>query len=118
MAHRQLAIKGVRPPLPEDSRPDRKKAKALGLNLIQYRVLVALSKAGTDGLSYGGIEIKTGYYSVQSWNMRGEQPNRKGLVTQGLVHETVVDSWGRNCTFFHITAAGRKLLEKLKTLEA
>jgi hypothetical protein len=97
---------------------DRGALKAAGLSLVQYRILTALAGAGKGGLSYRGIEAKTGYYSVLTANLRARSTNKgqetdhgASLGAKGLVRESVQETpGGRTLLVFVITAKGRKAL--------
>lgn len=99
----------------------REAAKAKELTPIGYVVLSALNNAGADGLTYRGIEAKTGYYSVLTAVLRAKAGNFRGaegldheasLGARGLVKEEMRDVEGRDTLTFVITAKGRKLLAK------
>lgn len=85
---------------------DREAAKAADLNLVHYRVLRALVKAGKP-LSYRGIEKVTGYYSTLTKVLRDTHDN--SLCSLGLAKEEVDAD---NTLTFVATAKGRKVFEK------
>ena len=97
---------------------DRAALKAAGLTLVQYCILAALSGAGKGGLSYRGIEAKTGYYSVLTANLRARSANKgvehaheASLGAKGMVREATQETpEGRSVLVFVITAKGRKAL--------
>jgi hypothetical protein len=92
--------------------------KAAGLTLVQYRILTALGGAGKGGLTYRGIEAKTGYYSVLTANLRAksarqgeEHAHDDSLGAKGMVKEATQETpGGRTLLVFVITAKGRKAL--------
>ena len=104
------------------SEAERAKAAACGLTLVQHRILTAISKS-TDGLSYRGIEAKTGYYSILTSQLRagasrpGFDPSTHddSLGSKGLVREEMRETEdSRSVLTFVISAKGRKTLEKGK----
>lgn len=86
---------------------EREAAKSLGVTLVHYRILKALSKASTDGLGYRGIEAKTGYYSTLTAELRPEHEGSLGAL--GLVKVSLIEDKG---LMFALTAKGRKLISK------
>lgn len=100
-----------------DDSKERAAAKTAGISLVHLRILKALKKS-PNGLTYRGIEAKTGYYSVLTAQLRKES-NRGGehgesLGALGMVREEIHDIDGKDVLHFVITAKGKKTLEKAK----
>jgi hypothetical protein len=86
---------------------ERENATSVGLGLVQYRILRAMSD-GTEH-SYRDIEAKTGYYKNLTPVMR--QAYDGSLSAKGLIKEVVKNVDGKEKITFVITANGKKLVK-------